>query len=402
MAADKGNDGTPVPADAGTGASATTPSAKKQRRSRAQLDHRRDPWRSLYDAYDAVDREPTAWRFEPLDVENIQPPPQATICRRDDQQGLLFPGMAHSFFGDADSMKTWLAMFAVREAMASEDVHGRPDQSVMYLDCERNRETFVRRMASIGTDLEALRANCAYFRVVVPLLGPNNKPTDGYRDLDIALDYFNPSILVIDGVTEFMAIHGWDVNDPTDVARYHALLLRRWPGARTTVEIDHTAKNSFGPRTQFGSQHKRAGIDGASYEVEKKMDAGQGGVSASRVLLRKDNEGGIREHCDVTGVAAWLRLDSTDDGAWRLDLLAPDAWAVAGLQAKAEAKDAKDDEVADRLIALLPAWNKQLMSGLKIGAVRLERILDRLEADGRIERDPAVTKNPRWNLVESR
>ena len=321
----------PVPEESGAGDAS---SRKRSRRSQAQRDARRAPWRKLFDAYEDLEGKPAGWRFEPLDVRNIEPPPEATIGRRIDGQGLIYPGMSHSFFGDADSMKTWLALFIVREAMASRDDRGHPDQSVVYLDCERNRRTFVRRMALIGADLETLHHTCAYFRVTMPLVSRHGVPTAGYKELDLALDYFRDAIVIIDGVTEFMGIHAWDVNSPTDVASYHALLLRRWPGARTTIEIDHTAKMQFGRRTQFGSQHKRAGIDGASYEVVK-IAGNTPKVSVARVLLRKDNEDGIREHCDADedGLAAVLRLDSTVEPA-KFELLAPDSWGALPVETR--------------------------------------------------------------------
>lgn len=362
-----------------------------------------DPWKRLANAYDALDREATSWRFEPLDVENIEPPPEASLCRRDDGQGLMFSGMAHSFFGEADSMKSWIAAFLVREAMSDHDDDGRPP-SVMYLDCERNRRTFVRRMASIGTDLESLRRRCAYFRVRDPLVDRRGNTTDGFLDLDIALEYFDPAILVIDGVTEFMAVHEWDVNNATDVARYHALLLRRWPGVRTTVEIDHTAKNTIGTRTQLGSQHKRAGIDGASYEVVKVkgMSAGLGGVSASKIKLRKDNEGGVREKCDASGTAAIIRLDSSHD-PWKLELLGPESWATLGMVTKSEERDAALNALADQAVDLLrtePLVTEALRRRLAVGRTRLKAITDRLEEEGRIRRDSNVRKNPSWVVIE--
>ena len=70
--------------------------------------------------------------------------------------------------------------------------------------------------------------------------------------------------MVIDGVTEAMTMHGLELKDNADVAKFVELLPR--PLARmgaAVVLVDHVAKDTGGRgRFAIGAPHKLAGIDG--------------------------------------------------------------------------------------------------------------------------------------------
>jgi len=115
------------------------------------------------------------------------------------------------------------------------------------------------------------------------------------------------------------------VNDAVDVAKYQGkimLLPTSWGGNQVTLEIDHVAKQK-GEKTALGSQHKKAGITGASYLFDNVQHAGEGGVARSKIFVAKDSEGGAPGGGDDRFVGV-LKLDSSVT-PWSLEI-SPDTW----------------------------------------------------------------------------
>jgi hypothetical protein len=147
------------------------------------------------------------------------------------------------------------------------------------------------------------------------------------------------TLVVLDGVTEAMSLHGLDLNDQTDIAAFLAMLPRRLADlGPAVVQIDHLPKmTEHGNRFAIGGQHKLAGLDGAAYIV-KVIDAfGRGKKGRAIVTVAKDREGAIREQTagntiaelvlDSTGGALLAVLEvprgvsRTDDGSFRPTIL---------------------------------------------------------------------------------
>lgn len=99
-----------------------------------------------------------------------------------------------------------------------------------------------------------------------------------------------PSIVVLDGVTEAFALHGWNINAAEDAARFQKV-FGRFDAA--SISIDHAGKDA--ERCQVGSQHKRAGLDGAQYEFKALRREGRDGHSIAAVRVTKDRHGSVRE-----------------------------------------------------------------------------------------------------------
>jgi hypothetical protein len=329
----------------------------------------------------STDLGATSWR--PVELESyadgkIAPP---EYLPRDDGVHLVYRGKAHSFIGESESLKTWAALAVVRDFM-------RRGETVLYLDFESDPLSMMARLRGIGVN--PLGGGFVYVRPDEPLRGR------AAADFAEAGEYFRPSLVVIDGVTEFMAIHRWDINDAADTANAQNLILRRWPGAMTTLQVDHVAK---GGGTALGSQHKRAGIDGASYRFEPKTSAGVGGVSVAKVYVAKDREGlvlpNVRQPSRFLGE---FRLDSSVE-PWRVEIVSPEAIEELAAQTRRE----RAEDLFERALAFIrtgPVHTTAVREALGIGRDAARELVGKMEQGGHIRRQdgPQPERQP-WIAV---
>ena len=145
---------------------------------------------------------------------------------------------------------------------------------VLYIDFEDDKITFVERLLALGVSEDAIRDKAAYIRPTEPLEEQKTR-----RDIGLVGKYFgDPSLVILDGVTECMMLHGWDPNVGTDVARFLEFYprggWRPW-GGPDLHRPRHQGGDGRG-RYAIGSVHKLNGIDGASYTFEGKRPFGRG------------------------------------------------------------------------------------------------------------------------------
>lgn len=98
--------------------------------------------------------------------------------------------------------------------------------------------------------------------------------------------------MVLDGVTECYALHEWDINKATDAAEFQKL-FNRFADSTASIAIDHSGKDAG--RGVIGSQHKRAGLNGAEYAFTPTQRQGRGGHSVAEIEVTKDRHGYVRE-----------------------------------------------------------------------------------------------------------
>ncbi len=106
-----------------------------------------------------------------------------------------------------------------------------------------------------------------------------------------------------------MALHGLELKDNTDVARF-GKLLPRWIADRgpAVVALDHVTKDREGRgRYAIGGVHKLNGVNGAAYVLENRRPFGIGLTGRSTLLVAKDRPGQLRRHALPSGEGlAWL------------------------------------------------------------------------------------------------
>lgn len=246
---------------------------------------------------------PTSWA--PVDLDELvngqdtDEPPR--LLERSDGIALLYPGKLHTLSGEPEAGKGWLALYATAERL-------RRDEHVLYIDFEDTPATLVSRLLALGVHGPVIAAGLIYLRPEEPL--------DGYATtaLDAALAR-QPTLAIVDGVTEALAVQGLDLRDNGDVARWLTLVPRRITRAGIpTVLLDHVVKDKENRgRYAIGAQHKLAGVD-VAYTLEVVEPFGRGRAGTSRLVVKKDRPGHVRQHGDQAQRVAELKLTGHDDG----------------------------------------------------------------------------------------
>jgi len=259
-----------------------------------------DPNHSLVQKYTELEMhpgyQPTSWRpISALQYYDRDPEPPAILLRTDGVC-MIYAGMSHSFVGHFESLKSWAALLAVK------DVVMRLDAKAFYLDMESGPFQFWRRVKALGIPLEKALSHIGYFSPREMLWNPRTvsrlADSSARRDFFTAGAHYQPILIVIDGVTEFCAMHGLDISEATDISLYQKMILKGpWSGEVATLEVDHVAKdsNSRDFKTPLGSQQKAAGIDGATFYFQSVAKGGAHKVAKADIFLIKDREGFLND-----------------------------------------------------------------------------------------------------------
>ena len=242
--------------------------------------------------------EPSTW--QPVDLDDYlngtyaETPP--VFLARADGACLLYAGAVHSIAGEPESGKTWVAVLAVVERLAA----GQP---VLYVDFEDRPQRIVQRLLAAGATPTQIRGQFRYLRPETAL-NPATRP-------HLAAAANGATLAILDGVTEAMTLHGLELNDNTDVARFLELLPRRLADTGAAVlQIDHVIKDhEKRGRYAIGGQHKLAGIDGCAYKITVTEPFARGRRGHARITLDKDREGHVRAAA-LGHTVATLTLDS--------------------------------------------------------------------------------------------
>lgn len=261
---------------------------------------------------------PTTWT--PVDLtqvlagEMLDPPP--TILLRDDGTPLFYDGAVHTVSGESESGKTWLTLLAARQLLEQA-------QPVTFIDFEDRADRVVGRLLSLGATPGDVRAHFSYIRPDRPL------DDDGRHQIIPAIN--TSRLVIIDGVTEAMTLHGFDLNSNADSALFQTL-LPRWIADHgpAVCMIDHVVKDKEKQdRFALGAQHKLAGIDGAAYIVKVIEPFARGKTGRAKVEVAKDRPGHVREFAHGRTIAEFT-LESNHDGTINIPHLIPPAVAKSG------------------------------------------------------------------------
>lgn len=262
-------------------------------------------------------RTATVDTWAPVDIRavlagNLTGPAATLLTRRDDKH-LLYPAAVHSVSGEPGSGKTWVALVAAAQQITL----GR---DVGMLDFEDRPQTIADRLMSLGITGDQLITHLRYIRPDVAIT-PTTRDTLGTT-------LAGCSLVIIDGITEAMTLHGLSLMDNEDVARWLALIPRHIADLGPSVlQIDHVVKNSDNRgRYAIGGQHKLAGITGVAYKMVTTRSFGKGAKGLAKLVVDKDKHGDVGPngitaadlHLDATNpdgtLYAWLDTPGTDIG----------------------------------------------------------------------------------------
>lgn len=269
----------------------------------------------LIEARDTLANPPANSTWASLDLADVlaggelDPPP--ALLARDDGQLLLYAGGVHTLAGEPGSGKTWITLIAAAQEIAT-------GHNVTMIDFEDRASRVVGRLLAIGAHPDAVRH---HFRYVRPNVGLDDTSRHALGEA-----ICGASLVILDGVTEAMTMHGLDLNGNADVATFYGL-LPRWIADHgpAVVMIDHVVKDGEKQgRWALGGQHKLAGIDGVSYLVKAVEPFGRGKVGNARITIGKDRPGYVEEIA-LGRTVAEIWLDARDEKCLRYELKPPTA-----------------------------------------------------------------------------
>lgn len=262
--------------------------------------------------------QPLATSWGPVDLRPVlageAPDDAPAFLTRADGPRLLYAGKLHQVAGEPEAGKGWFACLAVVERLAA-------GERAVYIDFEDSEVSIVARLRALGATDEALLERFAYVRPHEPLTNVN------VGELTALLYVEPPALVVVDGVTEALTIHGLDLSSNADIARWLELLPRVVTRAGAAcLLVDHVTKDrETRARFAIGAQHKLAGID-VAYGLEVVEPFGRGRSGEVKVVVAKDRPGHVRQH-EIDGRIADMHLTSSAEGAVTVELRAPDAAA---------------------------------------------------------------------------
>lgn len=265
------------------------------------------------------DRELTSW--SQVDIEAVLDgtwtPAEPLVGKRADGHGLLYPGRIHTIAGESEAGKGWFLVAVTLTELAA-------GYNVVYVDFEDEVGAVVGRMLAAGAKRQDLRDRFAYIRPEGPVGAPGAR-----ADLQEAILSMKPSVVMLDGVTEAMGLHGLDPLKNAEVAQFGRMLPRWIAGQGPAVlASDHVTKSGEGRgRYAIGAVHKLNAVDGAAYLIENRKAFGIGMTGRSTLLLAKDRPGALRQQAKPSaGGLYWyadLVMHSRDATFVEIELAAP-------------------------------------------------------------------------------
>lgn len=356
--------------------------------------------------------EADSWAPTPADmVEAIlsgsvsTPEPTVGIVREDGHP-FLYPGLEHALIGEMEAGKSWFALACVAAEL-------RAGHRVGYLHFEESdpTSTYLRLNRQFGVSAQVLLERFWF-------VGPERRisPTD----VDRLLAPGAPSLVVLDGVNEAMALHGMGIFDADGAADFRRRLVKPWKRSGAAVlSLDHVAKSEEGRSSgyAYGAVGKGNGLDGAMLQLDNTEPFGDGRRGVSNVYVTKDRHGQLRKlgrqkESRVSASRVWfvgrMVIDASTAGAWRMEFVKP-APADVGPDPEweAEREDRRAAEKAAQLDAAVLAVVVDLdgkgieISTNKIAAQVTGRkaavlaAIHRLEADGKLK-DSSTGSAARW------
>lgn len=277
--------------------------------------------------------EPPTWSRIDLSahLDGTHVPQVPELLARADGEHLLYRGRVHSFHGESESGKSWVALAAAAEQLAA-------GHDVLMLDFESDAHTVVGRLLRLGATRAAIATHFDYRR---PEVAPRNLAHEHQPWAEMLGRQY--AVAILDGVTEALAVYSVSSKDNDEVTGWIRSTPRKI--AATTgaavILVDHVTKDADSRgRFAIGGQAKMAALDGAAYIVEVVEPLGVGLVGKVALRVAKDRPGGVRPHA-----GAWRKSDRTQEAAVvTIDSQQPDATTVRIESPRTDTLDTPADE----------------------------------------------------------
>ncbi|AFM17431.1 hypothetical protein Mycch_2664 [Mycolicibacterium chubuense NBB4] len=228
--------------------------------------------------------------WQPIDLTDLlsgeYAPPKPVVGQRSDGVGLFYPGKVHTIASESEAGKTWLALAAAFDEI-------KAGNHVLYIDFEDNEQGIVGRLLAFQLEPELIGE---FFHYIKPMQSVNSQ--QNLADLTETVVTHQPILVIIDGVTEAMTVHGLKPNLNEEIALFSEMLPRKLSRMGCAVVcLDHVVKSLDGRgRYAIGGVHKLNGLDGAAYILESREPISIGVTGRSDILIAKDRPGQLRRH----------------------------------------------------------------------------------------------------------
>ena len=279
--------------------------------------------------------------------------------------GLLYAGKVRLGLQRARGVKGWLSLSAARE-------HLTRGEHVTLIDFEDSAETAV----AAGRPRCRRRHAAAAFP-----LRPSQEPRGELGDLAIAPALDVSGLVILDGVTEALALHGIDMNSNVEVEGSCRACRASGPGrSGGVVLLDHVTKDreSRG-RFAIGAQVKLSATD-VAYRLEVVEPFARGREGLVKVKVTKDRPGHVRRYAEGDRIAD-LRLRSDGEGV-TVELVPP-------MEAGAPLRPTGQMERVSKVVEQDPGLSKRAIRAAISGRHDvIDLALELLVSEGFVEQRP--------------
>ncbi len=226
--------------------------------------------------------EPTTW--EPLDLgpylrgEIERPEPSLGIARSDGVR-VVYLGREHAIVGATESGKSWFSLACVAAELAA-------GKHVLYIHFEESDAgSTIERLQLLGVDHAVILARLRF-------VGPCRAVRPEWL---AALLNPMPTLVVLDGVNEGMALHGADQDTGGWSSFRRQLIQPCLKVGAAVLACDHVPMARDGARRDaYGTVHKGNTLDGARIALENVQPFGTRMRGVSHVFVTKDRPGSLR------------------------------------------------------------------------------------------------------------
>lgn len=278
--------------------------------------------------------------------EVTRPRPTVGVHRRDGLQ-FIYPGKEHSVIGEMESGKSWFALACVAAELNA-------GHTVVYIHFEEaDPSDTVERLQALGVGDELIAAR---FRFVAPARAVTE------TQIGRLLDDPTPTLVILDGVNEGMALHGAAIREEDGVAAFRRLMITPCIRAGAAVlTADHVVKDRENRgRYALGSIHKGNALSGSLIVLENADPFGRGARGRSHVYVTKDRPGHLRGHGRATNTPGKtfmgeMIVDDTRTQVSYLDL----AILPPAEQKPTENDDERGTQLADAIHDVIAALTDQ-------------------------------------------
>jgi DnaB-like helicase N terminal domain len=262
-------------------------------------------------------------------------PPHPTVGKRSDGKGVLYPGKTHTGIGETEAGKGWFALSGAVDEMAD-------GNHVVYVDFEDDEAGVVGRLLTMGISPRMIDEHFEYIHPEHPLKG---------RHLEAFLALLHdrqPTLVLLDGVTEAMVLHGLDPLDNVDISTFNTSVVTQLTATGAAeLSLDHVVKNGENRgKYALGGVHKLNIVSGASYILENRHPFGIGIKGVSSVKIAKDRPAQLRVNAlPSRNNLYWfgdLVLDSHGEGYADVCVFPP-------IQHQESSADERDDEPTEHM-----------------------------------------------------